>query len=213
MLKQKHFIDTHKGITPLFIISLINYYNQWDNYIALLYLSLHGTYGLLWIAKSYIYPDKQWESKTSIFYGLLIWISLSLYWVAPFLIVTKKSILPIILEPPLIYFSICVSMYIIGVFLHFTSDMQKFIHLKLKPGTLIQNYMFLKVRNTNYLGEFFIYLGFVLLACDWIALIALLLFIFVVWIPNMIKKDKSLSRYDEFKDYKKTTKRFFPFLY
>ena len=213
MLKQKHFIDTHKGITPLFIISLINYYNQWDNYIALLYLSLHGTYGLLWITKSYIYPDKQWESKTSIFYGLLIWTSLSLYWVAPFLIVSKKSILPIISDPPLIYFSICISVYIIGIFLHFTSDMQKFIHLKLKPRTLIQNHMFLKVRNTNYLGEFFIYLGFVLLACDWIPIIALLLFIFIVWIPNMINKDKSLSRYDEFKDYKKATKRFLPFIY
>ena len=28
-------------------------------------------------------------------------------------------------------------MYIVGVFLHFTSDMQKYVHLKLNPGKLI----------------------------------------------------------------------------
>ena len=54
ILKQKYFIDSHKGITPLFIIGLISYYNQWDNFIALIYLALHGTYGLLWITKSFI---------------------------------------------------------------------------------------------------------------------------------------------------------------
>ena len=213
MLKQRHFIDTHKGITPLFIIGLISYFNQWDNQIALLYLSLHGTYGLLWITKSYMFPDKQWESKVSILYGLLIWISLSLYWVAPYLIVTNTNVLPIFSGPPFIYFSICVSMYIIGIFLHFTSDMQKYIYLKIRPGVLITDYMFSKVRNTNYLGEFFIYLGFTLLACDWTPLIALFLFIGLIWIPNMIKKDNSLSRYSEFELYKKKTSRFFPFIY
>ena len=116
MLKQRHFIDIHKGITPLFIIGLISHFNQWDNQIALLYLSLHGTYGLLWITKSYVFPDKQWERRTSIFYGLLIWISLSLYWVAPYLIVTNTNALPIFSDPPFIYFSICVAwLFIIHV--------------------------------------------------------------------------------------------------
>ena len=59
-LKQKYFIDIHKGITPIFIIFLICYFHQWDNLVALIYLALHGTYGLLWITKSFIYPDRQW---------------------------------------------------------------------------------------------------------------------------------------------------------
>ena len=50
------------------------------------YLSLHGVYGLLWISKSYIFPDKQWEQKTGLLYGLFIWLGLSLYWVSPFII-------------------------------------------------------------------------------------------------------------------------------
>ena len=86
--KQKHFIDFHKGITPLFIIVLLIYFQQWDNLIALIYLALHGTYGVLWITKSKIYPDKQWESITSIPYGLFIWAGLSLYWISPIIIIT-----------------------------------------------------------------------------------------------------------------------------
>ena len=80
MLKQKYFIDSHKGATPLFVIALIWYFNQWNNVYALLYLALHGTYGILWMTKSQIFPDKQWEQKTSIWYGLFIWFGLSLYW-------------------------------------------------------------------------------------------------------------------------------------
>ena len=213
-LKQKYFIDSHKGITPIFIIGLINHYNQWDNLIALIYLALHGTYGLLWITKSFIFPDKQWERHTGVLYGLFIWIGLSLYWISPYIITSNNFILPLFKETPSnIYYASCVVVYIIGVFLHFTSDMQKYISLKIRQGHLIDNYMFSKIRNTNYLGEFFIYIGFTLLACDWVPLIALLIFIIFIWIPNMIKKDKSLSKYKEFENYKKKTNRLFPFIY
>ena len=37
--------------------------------------------------------------------------------------------------------------------------MQKYVSLKLNPGHLITDGMFSKIRNTNYLGELFIYLG------------------------------------------------------
>ena len=73
--------------------------------------------------------------------------------------------------------------------------------------------MFLRIRNTNYLGELFIYLGFTLLANDWIPILALFSFIIIIWIPNMIKKDKSLSRYNDFKNYKSKTNRIFPFIF
>ena len=213
--KQKHFIDFHKGITPLFIVILLTCFDQWDNLVALLYLALHGTYGILWITKSYIYPDKQWESTTSIAYGLFIWAGLSLYWVSPIILITncKFEYFTYLQEPSNIYIMCCVILYIFGVFLHFTSDMQKYVYLKLNPGNLIKTEMFSKVRNTNYLGEFCIYLGFSMLACNYLPLIALLLLIIAIWLPNMHKKDKSLSRYSEFEDYKKNTSKIFPFIY
>ena len=104
-------------------------------------------------------------------------------------------------------------MYIFGVFLHFVSDMQKYIYLKLNPGNLITTEMFSKIRNVNYFGELLIYLGFSLLAMDFAPLIVILLFFIVIWMPNMSKKDTSLSKYENFEKYKSKTSKFFPFIY
>ena len=216
-MKQKYYIDLHKGATFIYILLLMYFFsdclfNQSNNNIAIyVYLALHGTYGILWILKSKIYPDKQWESKCSVWYGLLIWVGLSLYWIAPYIILTKN--IPNNISPSNWYIAMCISMYIFGIFFHFTSDMQKFIQLKYNPNHLITDNMFSRIRNINYLGELLIYLGFSLLALSWIPIIALISFICIIWIPNMIKKDKSLSRYDEFSDYKKNTNLLFPFIW
>jgi len=212
-LKQKHFIDFHKGINSIFILLLMYYFDSWNNIVAWIYLALHGTYGYMWILKSKIFPDRQWESKTSIRYGLFIWLGLSLYWISPYIIISGNSILPFSIPMYPIYIFFCVTIYIFGVFLHFTSDMQKYIQLKYSPSNLIDNGMFKSLRNTNYLGELLIYLGFSLLALDWTPIIALMIFIIFIWIPNMYKKDTSLSKYSEFKKYKSKTKRFIPFLW
>jgi len=206
-MKQKYFIDSHKGVTFLFILLLLYIYNAWDNMPALIYLALHGSYGMLWILKSYIFPDRQWESNCSLGYGLLIWFGLSLYWIAPYLIITCKPIIPNW------YIACAIIIYIFGIFFHFTSDMQKFIQLKYNPNQLITDGMFKRIRNTNYLGELFIYAGFSMLAMHWIPMAVLGIFIIFVWIPNMIKKDKSLSRYDNFNDYKNNSNSFFPFIW
>ena len=214
-MKQKHFIDIHKGITPLFILLLISIYDSWSNIIAMTYFSLHGVYGILWISKSYVFPDKQWEQKTGLLYGLIIWIGLSLYWVSPFIITSGVHILefdPKFINPGL-YFSLCISIYVLGIFLHFVSDMQKYVYLKLNPGKLINTEMFSKLRNTNYLGELFIYMGFSMLAMDWFPILVILLFVLIIWIPNMNKKDISLSKYENFEEYKNKTSKFFPFIY
>tara|TARA_B100001175_G_scaffold305614_1_gene302855 strand:- start:271 stop:846 length:576 start_codon:yes stop_codon:yes gene_type:complete len=189
------------------------YFDSWNNIVAWIYLALHGTYGYLWILKSKIFPDRQWESKTTIRYGLFIWLGLSLYWISPYIIISGNSILPFSIPMYPIYIFFCLTIYIFGVFLHFTSDIQKYIQLKYNPSNLIDNGMFKLLRNTNYLGELLIYLGFSLLALDWTPIIALMIFIIFIWIPNMYKKDTSLSKYSEFKKYKSKTKRFIPFLW
>ena len=212
-MKQKHFIDIHKGLNSIAILLLMYYFNSWNNLIAWIYLALHGTYGYLWILKSRIFPDKQWENKINLSYGLFIWLGLSLYWISPYIIISGNSILPFSIPIYPIYIFFCLTIYILGIFLHFTSDMQKFIQLKLIEGHLIDDGMFRSLRNTNYLGELFIYLGFSLLALDWAPLIALLLFVVFIWLPNMYKKDKSLSKYSNFKQYKSKTKKFIPFIW
>lgn len=212
-MKQKHFIDIHKGLNSIFILLLMYFFDSWNNIVAWIYLALHGTYGYMWILKSKIFPDRQWESSTSIGYGLFIWLGLSLYWISPYIIISGNGILPFSIPMYPIYIFFCLSIYILGVFLHFTSDMQKYVQLKYNSNNLIQNGMFKSLRNTNYLGELLIYLGFSLLALDWTPIFALIIFIIIIWIPNMYKKDKSLSKYQDFNKYKSKTKKFIPFIW
>ena len=71
-IKQKYMIDFAKGITWLLVLFLINYFNQVNNLTAWVYFCLHGSYGIMWVLKSYIFPDKTWESRVGIPYALLI---------------------------------------------------------------------------------------------------------------------------------------------
>tara|TARA_Y100000817_G_scaffold286820_1_gene254931 strand:+ start:486 stop:1124 length:639 start_codon:yes stop_codon:yes gene_type:complete len=212
-MKYKFYIDTHKGATFFYILSLLYIYEAFDNIFALVYLALHGSYGIFWVLKSKLFPDKTWEVKVPLYYGLIIWIGLSFYWIAPWIIVSEffyktESILN---GELIILFSIL--LYVFGVFLHFTSDMQKFIQLKTQPGQLINDGLFKRCRNINYFGELLIYSAFALLSMHWIPFLVLILFIIFIWAPNMIRKDKSLSRYENFEDYKKDSKLFIPFIY
>ena len=212
-MKQKHFIDSHKGVTPIFILLLIIIYEpvrsaQLHSHI---YLAMHGTYGILWVLKSIYFPDKTWEQKTSIMYGLLIWFGLTLYWISPYIIVTDMQIGKLYVIDNYLAISCIISIYILGVFLHFCSDMYKDTFLRLKPNTLLSEGMFKKNRNINYFGEFLIYLSFAIMSSNIIPFFVLLLFIVSVWIPNMLKKDQSLSRYPEFEEYKKNSSFFLPF--
>ena len=206
-MKQKHFIDAHKGVTWVAVLVMMAIYGQWANETAWVYLALHGTYGLLWVLKSRIYPDKSWEEETGLGYGLVILGGLTLYWIAPWLLVSRA------VRAPSWYLGMCVALYAVGVFLHFAADMQKHTALKLRPGHLITDGLFARCRNPNYLGELLIYLGFGLLARHWVPMVVLSLFVGVVWVPNMLRKDRSLSRYPEFAAYKRRSKLFIPFLF
>jgi protein-S-isoprenylcysteine O-methyltransferase Ste14 len=93
--------------------------------------------------------------------------------------------------------------------LHYSSDAQKYFTLKYKPGLITEGF-FKRCRNTNYLGELMIYTGFALLSGSWIGYIGITGFFIGAFIPNMIKKDKSLSRYPEFETYKKQSGLLFP---
>ena len=206
-MKQRHFIDSHKGATPLVVLIMMAVYQQMDNSTAWLYLATHGVYGALWVLKSRTFPDKQWEQSCGIGYGLYIWAGLSLYWITPWLITSRA------LEAPPRLMGLAVSMYSFGVFFHFAADMQKHISLELRPG-LITEGLWARCRNPNYFGELLIYLGFGLLAGTWawVPASVLVVFMILVWVPNMLKKDRSLSRYPEFAAYKKQSWLIIPFV-
>lgn len=204
-MKLKYFVDSHKGATFLWVIGVMYYFNAWQNTALWIYLALHGTYGLLWISKSILFGDKRWEEKTPLWFGLVAWGGLSLYWIAPVIIALQN------VTPPPWYLAIAVTLYSFGVFWHFTSDMQKHVALSLRKG-LVMDGMWARCRNPNYFGELLIYFGFSMLAMHWIPLAALASFVAIYWVPSMLKKDKSLSRYPEFAAYKKRSWIFIPFV-
>jgi protein-S-isoprenylcysteine O-methyltransferase Ste14 len=205
-MKQKHIVDTQKFLTAFVVLALIAAYGQWDNPTAWLYLALHGTYGMIWLVKSRVFPDKRWEQPVSVAYAIGMSLTLALYWLAPWLIVSRG------VQAPGWYAALCVSLYTVGIFLHYTADMQKHMALALRPGHLIDDGLWARVRNPNYLGELLIYVGFGALAMHWLPFVVLGGIVAVIWVPNMLAKDRSLVRYPEYKGYRRRSRWLIPFL-
>jgi protein-S-isoprenylcysteine O-methyltransferase Ste14 len=206
-MKMRFFINTHKGLTMLIMFGLMLWFQRWNNPTAWLYLALHGGYGLLWVTKSRLFPDPGWEKPVKWWLGIgFFWGGLTLYWIAGFIVFGQD------VTAPGWYMALCVFLYVVGIFFVFGSDIQKFTSLAARPGELITTGFFRLSRNPNYFGEFLIYLGFGLLAMHWIPIAVIGLAMAGFWIPRMIKKDKSLSRYPEFAEYKRHTRALVPFL-
>lgn len=205
-MKQKHFIDSHKLATGAFVLVLIAAFDRWTSPTLWVYLGLHGTYGLMWALKSRVFPDRQWEQRTSLGYGLVIWGALSLYWIAPALIAIHD------IQAPAWLLGLAVGMNATGTVLHFAADMQKHVALSLRPGALIDDGLFARVRHVNYLGEGLIYLAFATLSQHWLPIGVLGAFIILVWVPNMRRIAKSLSRYPAYTAYLARTKALIPFV-
>ena len=189
------------------VLFLIYLFGRWDNSTAWIYLALHGSYGMMWVLKSMIFPDKTWDAKCSIWYGLYIWAGLTLYWISPWIIMSFN------VDNHSAYNGLCITLFAMGVFFHYASDMQKHTHMKLQPSTLITDGMMARCRNTNYFGELLIYVSFALLSHHWIPFAILALFILIVWFPNMRRKDSSLSRHEGYEEYKKRTSLLIPFIW
>ena len=201
-LRIRHFIDSYKLFTAILIVYLMIHFERWENRTLWIYFSTHGIYCLLWLHKSMSFGDKSWEEPAGP-EGLMVWIILSPFWISPWYIASTNY------EAPAWLLGLAVATYVVGMFYHFVSDMQKTTTLGLRKG-LITTGLWARTRNPNYFGEFLTYLGFSLLACHWITFIGFAFVIFVVWVPNMKKKDASLSRYPEFEEYKKRSGIFFP---
>ncbi|MGP1383028.1 MAG: methyltransferase family protein [Thainema sp.] len=193
-MKVKHSINLSKGLTAPFVLGLMMIYQNFS-VAAWVYLALHGTYGMLWLLKDRLYPDKQWEQEISLPMGLITFAVVNLYWVAPFILISTGA------QPPLPLIAAAIATNILGVFLHYGSDAQKYYTLKYKSGLITEGF-FARCRNPNYLGEIFIYLGFAMLTMHWLPFVILGGFVAGVFVPNMRKKDQSLSRYPEFEAYK-----------
>ena len=153
--------------------------------------------------KEKIFPDPYFKEEINILTSITGFIFLGSYWIAPFILISAQKVAPNSI------IAVCISLNIIGVFLHFASDAQKYFTLKVKKK-LINEGFFKNIRNTNYLGEILIYLSFAMLSMSFIPFVVLAIFFFIVFLPRMLKKDNSLSKYEDFEKYKNNSGLIFP---
>lgn len=204
-MKIKYAINLHKALTSLVVLSLMVAYNNFT-VVAFIYLALHGGYGILWLLKDRFYPDKQWEQDLPVATVIFTFFVIGAYWIAPFILISSGS------EPSNILIAWAVFINLLGIFLHYGSDAQKYYTLKYKTGLITEGF-FSRSRNPNYLGEILIYVSFAILSQHWLPFLVLGAFFAGIFVPNMLKKDKSLSRYPEFEAYKSRSGLLLPKLF
>lgn len=204
-MKIATFINAHKILVGPTVLAMMWAHQNWSTE-AFLYLSLHGTYTVLWLVKHAIYPDKSFEERLPIGIGIaFVFIPLQAYLIAPYLLISRH-----VTHPPYIIAAV-VSLYVFGVFLHYVSDAQKHYTLR-DRRMLITDGLFRRTRNPNYLGELFIYLSYAILSKHWLPFVVL-----GAWVTSffvrMRRKDKSLARYPEFARYRQTSGLLLPVLF
>jgi steroid 5-alpha reductase family enzyme len=193
-MKVKHPINVHKGLTAVVVLGMMAYYHNFST-APWIYLVLHGGYGVLWLLKDRIYPDKRWEEDISLGLGIFTFLFLGLYWVAGWLLISRG------VEPSNPLLALAIFLNLLGVFLHFCSDAQKYFTLKYQPGLIAEGF-FARNRNTNYLGELLIYTSFAVLSLHWLPFLILAGVTIGVFLPGMRQKDTCLAKYPEFEQYK-----------
>ena len=190
----RYIINAQKGLTGFYVLFLMYFFNNWTT-SAYVYLALHGTYGMLWLLKDRILPDRVWRRKATI--PSIIFASISVlgpYWVAPYLLIKNNPI-----TPQWIIFT-AVSIHTLGCVFMMASDTQKYWTLKFRKG-LITDGWFSKCRNTNYLGEMMIYGSYALLSQHHIPWYILAYIWSILFFRNIIKKEESLKRKDGWEVY------------
>lgn len=205
-MKTATFINIHKILVTPVVLGLMWFFNNWSTE-AFIYLAIHGSYSILWLIKDSLYADKRFEEKVHPVVGLLfIFLPLAGYYAAPYLLIIRH----VTLTPPLT--AVVLVLYIFGIFLHYVSDAQKFYTLQNKKG-LIEDGLFKFTRNPNYLGEIMIYAAYATMSMHWLPFLVLSGWVFGFFVKNMLSKDKSLSRYSQFAEYKKHSGLLFPKLF
>ncbi len=197
--RERHVIDAFKGLTAPFVLVVMALTGSFERFDAWTYLAIHGSYGLLWVLKSRIFGDRNWERPLR-----LLTVGLAGYWVAPVVLCLQPASAP----PWLVGLS--VGLYSLGVFLHFAADMQKHMHLEHRPGVLLTDGLWARTRNPNYLGELLIYSAFCVLARHWLPVALFGSVVLLEWLPNIMRKDRSLSRYKSFAAWRDQSGRLFP---
>jgi protein-S-isoprenylcysteine O-methyltransferase Ste14 len=203
VLKLNWVINFQKGGTLPFVLALMALTDTWTA-TAWTYLALHGSYGLIWLLKDRVMPDARWQARIT-FGGAFLSFALVLgpYWLAPVLLVLDDT------QQPAWLLAAAAIAYAIGVVVMMVSDAQKHFTLAERRG-LITTGFFARVRHPNYLGEMVLYAAFAVVAGHWLPWVVLAWVWLGLFVPNMLGKEASMSRYPQWAEYKGRTGMLLP---
>lgn len=205
----RHVLNVNKGMTGPVVLGLMYAAGEFSTAVWL-YFAMHGSYGVSWVVKDKLYPDPLWQRPTTLGSTTFTFLTLSLYWTPAVLLIRAD------MKPSELILVVAFVGYIFGFFLHHVADAQK--HYTLAQGSgLITDGLFARTRNPNYLGEMMMYSSFALLAVTspfwWLPWVINLVVWAVVFVPNWVAKDRSLSRYPGWEEYRRQTGILFPRLF
>ena len=192
-------VNLQKASTILIMYLLMIYFNNYSKG-AYIYLSLHGSYGLIWFLKDITFPDKSMHVKTCILPAGALVTLLLLYWCMGFEMIYGLGIQ----EPSNGRIFSCFFIYSFGLIFMLCTDLQKYLILQYKKG-LISNYFLAWNRNTNYLGEIMIYFSFAL-TVGRLECYLLLIFVWMTFFVGRIYlKEKSLQKKEGYDKYRQNS--------
>ena len=132
-LKLAWVINFQKLATiPLLAIFIFKYQNF--SPATWIYVAIQSSYGLVWIIKDLAFPDSSFQKSATIGAAIASLITvLGWYWVFAWLLISRIAT-PKYPLPDYAWFSLCISLCIVGCAIMIASDAQKYFTLRLKRG-------------------------------------------------------------------------------
>lgn len=206
-IRVRHAVNLSKFLSLVVPLYFVYRFNAWENMTACLYVAMHGTYGVWWLVKNSIFPDRRWDAFCPLWYFCVVNVMLWSYFAIPYYICVNN------VQLPAWRLMLTVMVWASGLLLTFIADFQKSLLMELAPGQLINTKFFTYVRNPNYLGEAMNYFAFCSLAGHWAPMMHQTIVILLACVPGIIMKERSLKRYPAFQEWKSKSWVYLPFIW
>ena len=72
ILPQRWYINFHKGGVGIYLFMMMIYYDNWS-LGAWLYLAMHGSYGIMWLFKDFIFRDEAFSRPCTVVSFFMPW--------------------------------------------------------------------------------------------------------------------------------------------
>ena len=212
LFKICHIVNVFKGGMLPYILFLMRYYKNYREEMCL-YMIMHGSYGLLWLARHFTQPDASFDRYQTITCSILSCVAILIpYCVPAFLLASGRCDKQLVTDWTLndkVIVSVfwrkylALLTYIMGVALTMCADVQKNTHLKhvKERPILIQDGIFSICRNANYLGEIMLYGAFAMMTNHWLSYAIVVYAWCTILLARIIQKELSLRQKPGWKEY------------